>query len=162
MIKLKRTQTPVFPSNTKYKPYPPHDFQCPKAQNVVNFEFIPSTGTIHPTISRAQPRHSKFSSWRVPEHSKHLEHRLWGISGCSELPFLGSPQGGSSWGELATPQREGPAVYPDLAQPHHPQPQYAPCSIFVRMEIQKKMVFPTFSSQKTNVSVARSQPQLSV
>lgn len=142
MIKPKRIQTPAFPSHSKCKPYSPYDFQWSQAQNVVNFEFIPSTsphpvGTIQPTISRAQPGTLNLAP-RAPECSKHFVTALRGISGCSELPFLGSTeeQGGSSWGNWppqVAPQRAGPAGSSDLAQPHRPQLPYALCSSLMGM-----------------------------
>lgn len=64
MIKLKRIQTPMFPSHIKSKTCSPHDLQWYQTQKVVNCEFIPSTsphpvGTIHPAATRRYPECSQ-------------------------------------------------------------------------------------------------------
>ena len=145
-MKLKRIQTPVFPFHMKCKPYSPDDFQWSQAQNVVNCEFIPSHRNHPHNHNQSTARHSTFSSWTLQTFPNSSQHMLWGISGCSELPFLGSTQEqGGSFGGNWPPQ-----------WPHREQGQQVPPAWLSHTTHSHRMLrvpaswerIPTFPSQK--------------
>lgn len=111
-----------------------------ETQTVGNCEFNPSTsphptGTIHPTVPRAQPGTLNLAP-RVPERSKHFvtapSTRSEGSVGAQSFHFWAGWLLLGALGTPGSPQRAGPAEPPAWLS-HHPLPPSAPCSSFMAM-----------------------------